>query len=112
MTDTHKTLIQFLIEDQQRHGSDERLTMLLHDVTTACKAISNALKNGASGDVVGSAGTENVQGETKRNSTCSRTTCSCDAASSAALTWRWCQKRWTRSTDPCAFSARQLYASL
>jgi fructose-1,6-bisphosphatase I len=66
MTDTHKTLIQFLIEDQQRHGSDEKLTMLLHDVTTACKAISNALKNGALADVLGSLGTENVQGETQK----------------------------------------------
>ena len=66
MTDTHKTLIQFLIEDQQRHGSDEKLTMLLHDVTTACKAISNALKNGALAEVLGSLGTENVQGETQK----------------------------------------------
>jgi fructose-1,6-bisphosphatase I len=66
VTDTHKTLIQFLIEDQQRHDSDEKLTMLLHDVTTACKAISNALKNGALADVLGSLGTENVQGETQK----------------------------------------------
>jgi fructose-1,6-bisphosphatase I len=66
MTDTHKTLIQFLIEDQQRHGSDEKLTMLLHDVTTACKAISNALKNGALAEVLGTLGTENIQGETQK----------------------------------------------
>jgi fructose-1,6-bisphosphatase I len=66
MTDTHKTLIQVLIEDQQRHGSDEKLTMLLHDVTTACKAISNALKNGALAEVLGSLGTENIQGETQK----------------------------------------------
>jgi fructose-1,6-bisphosphatase I len=66
MTDTHKTLIPVLIEDQQRHGSDERLTMMLHDVTTACKAISNALKNGALAEVLGSLGTENIQGETQK----------------------------------------------
>jgi fructose-1,6-bisphosphatase I len=66
MTDTHKTLIQVLIEDQQQHGGDEKLTMLLHDVTTACKAISNALKNGALAEVLGSLDTENVQGETQK----------------------------------------------
>jgi fructose-1,6-bisphosphatase I len=66
MTETHKTLIQVLIEDQQLHGSDEKLTMLIHDVTTACKAISTALKNGALAEVLGSLGTENVQGETQK----------------------------------------------
>ncbi len=66
MTDTTKTLIQFLIEEQQQNGLDGKLTMLLHDVSTACKAISNALKNGALADVLGSLGTENVQGETQK----------------------------------------------
>ncbi len=66
MSNTKITLIQFLIEEQRRHGGDERVTMLLHDVATACKSIANALKNGALADVLGSLETENVQGETQK----------------------------------------------
>jgi len=66
MPHTNKTLIQFLIEEQRKHGGDERLTMLLHDVATACKSIANALKNGALANVLGSLETENVQGETQK----------------------------------------------
>lgn len=66
MTDTDKTFIQFVIEEQRRHSGDDSLTMLLHDIGTACKAISNALKNGALVDVLGSLESENVQGETQK----------------------------------------------
>jgi fructose-1,6-bisphosphatase I len=66
MSDIQKTFIQFAIEEQRHHGGDESLTMLLHDVITACKAISKALKEGALADVLGSLETENVQGETQK----------------------------------------------
>ncbi len=42
------------------------LTTLLHSIATACKAISNNLKNGALADVLGSLDSENVQGETQK----------------------------------------------
>lgn len=66
MSGTNKTFIQFVIEDQQREGGDKQLVMLLHDVATACKAIANALKNGALADVLGSLESENLQGETQK----------------------------------------------
>ncbi|MEE8271444.1 MAG: class 1 fructose-bisphosphatase [Alphaproteobacteria bacterium] len=66
MIETRKTFIQIAIEQQHRHGGDESLTMLLHDVVAACKAISNALKNGALVGALGSLGSENVQGETQK----------------------------------------------
>ncbi|SPF81651.1 class 1 fructose-bisphosphatase [Pseudoprimorskyibacter insulae] len=66
MTDTSMTFIQFLLDERRRLDTDRDLTTLLHSVATACKAISNALKNGALADVLGSLESENVQGETQK----------------------------------------------
>ena len=66
MTDTSMTYIQFLLDERRREGGDRDLLTLLHSVATACKAISNSLKNGALADVLGSLDTENVQGETQK----------------------------------------------
>ena len=41
-------------------------TSLLNDIVTACKVISNAVNKGALIGVLGSAGSENVQGETQK----------------------------------------------
>jgi fructose-1,6-bisphosphatase I len=64
--DTGMTYIQFLLNERRRIDGDHNLTTLLHSIGTACKAISNNLKNGALADVLGSLDTENVQGETQK----------------------------------------------
>lgn len=61
------TITQFIIEEQ-RHiaGATGDFTSLLNDIVTACKVISNAVNHGALVDVLGSAESENVQGETQK----------------------------------------------
>jgi fructose-1,6-bisphosphatase I len=58
------TVTQFIIEEQRRiQGATGDFTSLLNDIVTACKVISNAVNHGALNDVLGAAGSENVQGE-------------------------------------------------
>jgi len=63
----HKTLTQFIIE-QQRSMPDATgdLTLLLNDIATACKRISHTVNRGSITGMLGSAETENVQGETQK----------------------------------------------
>ena len=63
----HKTLTQFIIE-QQRSLPDATgdLTLLLNDIATACKRISHTVNRGSITGMLGSAETENVQGETQK----------------------------------------------
>ena len=64
---TGKTITQFIIEEQRSNPSATGdFTALLNDVVTACKAISSAVNQGALVGVLGSAGSENVQGETQK----------------------------------------------
>ncbi|MEP7043091.1 MAG: class 1 fructose-bisphosphatase [Dokdonella sp.] len=61
------SLSRFLIEQQREHGRiDADLRLLIEVVARACKRISIAVGKGALGGVLGSAGTENVQGETQK----------------------------------------------
>lgn len=61
------TITQFIIEEQRTiQGASGDFTSLLNDVVTACKVISNAVNKGALIGVLGSAGSENVQGETQK----------------------------------------------
>mgnify|MGYP000049967371 CR=1 FL=1 len=61
------TLTQFIIEEQRRvAGASGEFTGLVNDVVTACKVISNAVNKGALIGVLGSAGSENIQGETQK----------------------------------------------
>ncbi|HEB57704.1 MAG TPA: class 1 fructose-bisphosphatase [Gammaproteobacteria bacterium] len=61
------TITQFLIEEQRRlPAATGDFTSLLNDIVTACKVISNAVNHGALIGVLGSAETENVQGETQK----------------------------------------------
>lgn len=64
----HRTTItQFIIEEQRRiQGATGDFTSLLNDIVTACKVISNLVNHGALVGVLGTAGTENVQGETQK----------------------------------------------
>jgi len=62
-----KTLSQFL-SAAQRAGQtfDEQLLRLLESVATACKIIGDGVDKGGLAGVLGSAGSENVQGETQK----------------------------------------------
>ncbi len=62
-----KNLVQFIIEEQ-RHipGASGDFTGLLSDVITACKMIAHTVHKGDLIGVLGSAGSENVQGETQK----------------------------------------------
>lgn len=67
MQDGRTTITQFIIEEQ-RHIAEATgdFTSLLNDIVTACKVISNMVNHGALVDVLGAAGTENVQGEDQK----------------------------------------------
>ena len=62
-----KSLIQFIIEEQ-RHipNASGDFTGLLSDIISACKQIAHDVNKGALIGVLGSAGSENVQGETQK----------------------------------------------
>lgn len=61
------TLTQFLIEERRRHpNATGDLNALITDVSVACKAISREVAFGALRDVLGSAGSQNVQGEEQK----------------------------------------------
>ena len=61
------SLTQYLIEQQREHGHiPGELRLLIEVVARACKRIAIAVNKGALGDVLGSATTENVQGEVQK----------------------------------------------
>ncbi len=59
------SLTHYLIRCEREYGLDPELRLLLETVARACKTISYAVGRGALGDVLGSIGTTNVQGETQ-----------------------------------------------
>ncbi|MFA6014101.1 MAG: class 1 fructose-bisphosphatase [Gallionellaceae bacterium] len=62
-----KSLIQFIIEEQRQiPNASGDFTGLLSDVVSACKQIAHDVNKGALIGVLGSAGSENVQGETQK----------------------------------------------
>ncbi|MCX8565484.1 MAG: fructose-1,6-bisphosphatase I [Glomeribacter sp. 1016415] len=61
------TLTQYLIEQQRQHNSlPADLRLLIEVVARACKMISHNVGKGALGNFLGSAGSENVQGEVQK----------------------------------------------
>jgi fructose-1,6-bisphosphatase I len=61
------SLMRFLIEEQREHGHiTPDLRLLIEVVARACKAISIAVGKGALGGVLGSAHSENIQGEVQK----------------------------------------------
>lgn len=61
------SLTQHLIEEQRLHNSiPAELRLLIEVVSRACKTISHSVGKGALGDVLGVAGSENVQGEIQK----------------------------------------------
>ena len=67
MATSHISLTRFLIEQQNsQHCVPEQLRLLLEMVASSCKQISLAVNKGALAGVLGSAGSENVQGEVQK----------------------------------------------
>jgi fructose-1,6-bisphosphatase I len=61
------SLTQYLVEQQRQHGRiPSQLRLLIEVVARACKHIAIAVNKGALGDVMGSADSENVQGEIQK----------------------------------------------
>jgi fructose-1,6-bisphosphatase I len=61
------SLTRYLVEQQRQDGHiPGQLRLLLEVVARACKSISHAVNKGALGGVLGSAETENVQGEMQK----------------------------------------------
>ncbi|MGE5649250.1 class 1 fructose-bisphosphatase [Noviherbaspirillum sp. UKPF54] len=61
------SLTQYLVEEQRTNNSiPAELRLLIEVVARACKTISHAVGKGALGEVLGSAGSENVQGEVQK----------------------------------------------
>ena len=64
---TGETITQFISEEQSRiGGATGEFTGLLNDIVTACKYISNAVNQGALVGALGTADSENIQGETQK----------------------------------------------
>ncbi|MGR9073562.1 MAG: class 1 fructose-bisphosphatase [Gammaproteobacteria bacterium] len=64
---SHVTLTQFIIEQQREFpGVSGTFTSLLNNIVTACKQISHMVNRGALIGVLGSADSENVQGEVQK----------------------------------------------
>ena len=61
------SLSRYLVEQQRSKGHiPAELRLLIEVVARACKSISHAINKGALGGVLGSAGSENVQGEVQK----------------------------------------------
>ncbi|MFX1679171.1 class 1 fructose-bisphosphatase [Mitsuaria sp. CC2] len=61
------SLTQYLVEQQRLHGHiPQQLRLLIEVVARACKRIAISVNKGALGDVLGTAGSENVQGEVQK----------------------------------------------
>jgi len=60
------TLSQFLVSRQHKNLVNADLRLLLETIARACKAISTRVNKGALADGLGSAGSQNIQGETQK----------------------------------------------
>ena len=61
------SLTQYLVEEQRQLNTiPAELRLLIEVVARACKTISHAVGKGALGEVLGTAGSENVQGEVQK----------------------------------------------
>ncbi len=61
------TLTQYLVEQHRAKGlAPAEVRQLIEDVGRACKGIASAINKGALAGVLGSAGTDNVQGEAQK----------------------------------------------
>ncbi|MBL4638094.1 MAG: class 1 fructose-bisphosphatase [Proteobacteria bacterium] len=64
---TQTTLTQFIIEQQRNlPEASGDFTLLLNDIASACKRIAHTVNRGSITGMLGSANTENIQGETQK----------------------------------------------
>jgi fructose-1,6-bisphosphatase I len=54
-------VIQFMQEEQRKHGGHD-IVGLMENITAACRKIATAVNRGAFVGMMGSAGSENIQG--------------------------------------------------
>lgn len=67
MTPKHKTLTQFLVEQQYSDTCvPEQLRVLIEVVADACRSISSVVNRSAVNDLLGNLSSENVQGEVQK----------------------------------------------
>ncbi len=67
MNDKRISLTRYLVEHQREHSHIQpQLRLLIEVVARACKHIAISVNKGALGEVLGSADTENVQGEVQK----------------------------------------------
>src|SRR5687767_12528026 len=67
MSQRNISLTRYLVEQQRDNGHiPSQLRLLIEVVARACKRISHSVNKGALGDVLGTAGTGNVQGEIQK----------------------------------------------
>jgi len=67
MNDKRISLTRYLVEHQREHAHIQpQLRLLIEVVARACKRIAISVNKGALGEVLGSAETENVQGEVQK----------------------------------------------
>ena len=61
------SLTQYLVEEQRLNDNiPASLRLLIEVVARACKTISHSVGKGALGDILGSAGSETIQGEVQK----------------------------------------------
>ena len=61
------TIERFIIEQESLHPeATGQLSGILYDLAVAAKMIANKVRSAGLADILGSAGTENVQGETQQ----------------------------------------------
>jgi len=67
MHNYHASITQFIIEEQYRtQSATDEFIMLLNDITTACKVISNLINRDALTSIFNSVGSENTHGKAQK----------------------------------------------
>ena len=66
MTTELQTLRKFLLQEREKNGIGQDMMLLLEDIATSCRIIAHQIRNGPFLDILGTAGSENVQGETQK----------------------------------------------
>ncbi len=62
----HHTLRQFLLSEEKQGKMSSDMVLLIEDIATSCRIIAHKIRNGAFMDILGTADTSNVQGETQK----------------------------------------------
>lgn len=66
MTTERQTLRKFLLQEREKNDIGQDMMLLLEDIATSCRIIAHQIRNGPFLDILGSAGSSNVQGETQK----------------------------------------------